>query len=86
VNISYTQEHNALGTAAPLRLVRDLDDTFLVINGDVLTTLDYRVLVRYYCEQGKILTIATHERAPPAASHQPSRRQTGVEDVQLMRD
>jgi NDP-mannose synthase len=63
VNISYAHEQNALGTAAPLLLVGDLDDTFLVMNGDVLTTLDYRELVRYHREQGNILTIATHERA-----------------------
>jgi NDP-sugar pyrophosphorylase family protein len=63
VNISYTQEQNGLGTAAPLLLVGDLDGTFLAMNGDVLTTLDYRELVRYHREQGNILTIATHERA-----------------------
>src|SRR5512133_4165372 len=31
VNITYTQEQNALGTAAPLLLVGDLEDTFLVM-------------------------------------------------------
>ena len=36
------EEDEPLGTAAPLRLVDGLDETFLVMNGDVLTTLDYR--------------------------------------------
>jgi NDP-mannose synthase len=63
VNITYVREHDALGTAAPLRLVEDLDDAFLVMNGDVLTTLDYRDLVRYHREQDNVMTIATHERA-----------------------
>jgi NDP-mannose synthase len=62
VNIEYVHEQDALGTAAPLRLVEGLDDTFLVMNGDVLTTLDYRDLVSYHRAQGNTMTIATHER------------------------
>jgi NDP-sugar pyrophosphorylase family protein len=63
VNVEYVHEQDALGTAAPLRLVKGLQDTFLAMNGDVLTTLDYRDLVRYHREMGNILTIATHERS-----------------------
>ena len=63
VEIAYVHEHKALGTAAPLRLVPGLDETFIVMNGDVLTTLDYRDLVRTHREQGNLLTIATHQRA-----------------------
>lgn len=62
VEISYVHEEEALGTAAPLRLVGDLDETFLVMNGDVLTTLDYAELVRFHRESGNVLTIATHDR------------------------
>ena len=40
-----------------------LDSTFIVMNGDVLTTLDYRDLVAYHREQGNALTIATHKRS-----------------------
>jgi NDP-mannose synthase len=63
VSIEYVHEHVALGTAAPLRLVDGLDETFLVMNGDVLTELDYRDLIHYHHEHGNVLTIATHERA-----------------------
>jgi NDP-sugar pyrophosphorylase family protein len=63
VDIRYVHEQHALGTAGPLRLVEGLDDTFVVMNGDVLTTLDYRDLVRYHREHGNALTIATRERA-----------------------
>src|SRR5262249_37835783 len=62
VDISYVHEEEALGTAAPLRLVGGLNETFLVMNGDVLTTLDYAELVRFHRENGHVLTIATHER------------------------
>jgi NDP-sugar pyrophosphorylase family protein len=63
VEITYIYEEDALGTAAPLRLVDGLDDTFIAMNGDVLTTLDYRELLRHHRERGNILTIATHNRS-----------------------
>ena len=63
VSIEYVHEAEALGTAAPLKLVEDLDDTFLVMNGDVLTELDYRDLISYHQEHGNMLTIATRKRA-----------------------
>jgi NDP-mannose synthase len=62
VNISYVQEQGALGTAGPLRLVDGLEQAFIVMNGDVLTTLDYRDLVRHHREAGNAVTIATRER------------------------
>jgi len=63
VEITYVHEQDALGTAAPLRLVDDLNDTFLVMNGDILTTLDYRDLISFHRASGNILTIATQERS-----------------------
>jgi NDP-mannose synthase len=60
--ITYFQEDQALGTAGPLRLVEGLDETFLAMNGDVLTTLDYRALVKHHRRSGNVLTIATHPR------------------------
>lgn len=62
VNISYAHEQKPLGTAGPLRLVDGLNETFIVMNGDVLTTLDYRDLVRHHREAGNAVTIATRER------------------------
>jgi NDP-sugar pyrophosphorylase family protein len=62
VDIDYVHEDEALGTAGPLRLVGDLDDTFIAMNGDVLTNLDYADLVRYHQRNGNVLTIATHDR------------------------
>jgi NDP-sugar pyrophosphorylase family protein len=60
--ITYVQEEAALGTAAPLRLVEDIDRTFIAMNGDVLTNLDYRDLLRRHRRSGNILTIATQKR------------------------
>jgi NDP-sugar pyrophosphorylase family protein len=62
VQVDYVHEPEALGTAGPLRLVNGLDSTFLVMNGDVLTTIDYADVVRHHRESGNALTIAAHER------------------------
>jgi NDP-sugar pyrophosphorylase family protein len=62
VQIRYAHEAVPLGTAGPLAGVEDLTDTFLVTNGDVLTTLDFRELFTFHEEQGAIATIAINER------------------------
>ena len=61
-SITYVQEKEALGTAGPLRLVPGLDETFVAMNGDVLTTIDFEALVRHHHESGNVFTVATHER------------------------
>lgn len=62
MNISYSYEPEPLGTAGPLSLIKGLNSTFIVANGDVLTTLDLRELVAFHKTQGGIATIAVHER------------------------
>ena len=58
--IHYTEETEPLGTIGPLGLLRDeLDDTFLVINGDVLTDLNVAAFAVQHRRQGCALTIAT---------------------------
>src|SRR3954452_16675219 len=61
-HLDYVHEPEPLGTAGPLRLVNGLDSTFLVMNGDILTTLDYGDVVRHHRASGNVLTIAAHER------------------------
>jgi NDP-sugar pyrophosphorylase family protein len=62
VGITYVREEGALGTAGPLTLVDAVDEAFLVMNGDVLTDLDYRDLVDHHRGSGNIVTIATQRR------------------------
>src|SRR5512145_1452719 len=62
LRISYSYEECPLGTAGPLSLIDGLTSTFLVTNGDVLTTLDLRDLLRFHRSQGGIATIAVHKR------------------------
>ena len=62
LHICYSIEDRPLGTAGPLSLVEGLDNTFLVMNGDVLTTLEFCDLIEYHRSQGAIATIAAYDR------------------------
>jgi NDP-sugar pyrophosphorylase family protein len=62
VRIDYHEEEEPLGTVGPLALLDDLDDSFLAMNGDVLTALNYAELVDVHREAGNMLTIASHRR------------------------
>ena len=62
VSIDYHEEEEPLGTVGPLATIDGLDDSFLVMNGDVLTALDYGELVNVHRESGNVLTIASHRR------------------------
>jgi len=62
LHIDYCFEVEPLGTAGPIRLVSDLEDDFLVMNGDLLTTLNFRDLVDSHLSHGAWGTIALHQR------------------------
>lgn len=64
--IQYTEETEPLGTVGALDLLRDhLDETFLVLNGDLITDLDLRALLRFHRQHGDELTIAVFETLVP---------------------
>jgi len=65
MRIQYVRERKPLGTAAPLRMVKGLKETFLVLNGDILTDLDYRDLVKWHKKKQAAATIATFRRHVP---------------------
>ncbi len=62
VKITYSFEEKPLGTAGPLSLLSGLDETFLVVNGDVLTTLNLSDLISKHRQSQAVATIATHYR------------------------
>ncbi len=62
LQIAYSYEECPLGTAGPLALVDGLSETFLVTNGDVLTTLSLRELIEFHKANKAIATIAAHHR------------------------
>jgi NDP-sugar pyrophosphorylase family protein len=55
-------EDEPLGTAGALRGVPGLDSTFIAMNGDVLTTLDYERLVDFHRDCQAVLTVSMHTR------------------------
>ncbi len=61
VRISYSFEKKPLHTIAPLKLIKNLPETFLVMNGDLLTDLDFRKLAAYHQSRKTLLTVATYD-------------------------
>jgi NDP-mannose synthase len=62
MRIDYSLEDKPLGTMGPLRLIGDLPAQFLVMNGDVLTDLDFARLYDDHAASGAIFTISSSAR------------------------
>lgn len=63
VHIDYSYESKPLGTAGPLSQIEGLnDETFLMMNADVLTNINYAELVSYHKANGAIATVSAYER------------------------
>jgi len=64
--IDFVEELQPTGTAGSLASVEGLEDgPFLVMNGDLLTTLDYAALVDFHQRRQAELTIALHQKPVP---------------------
>ena len=61
VDIKYVTEDRPLGTAGALGLMDTPQETLLVINGDILTQVDFRAMLAYHREHGADLTVAVHQ-------------------------
>jgi NDP-mannose synthase len=62
LNLQYVDEEEPTGTAGSLANVPGLNKTFIVMNGDLLTDIDFDKLVSFHRERGAMLTIAAHKR------------------------
>lgn len=62
LEIRYTREKEPLGTAGPLTLLKALSDPVLVVNGDLLTTLDFARLLEFHGAQKAHATISLFPR------------------------
>lgn len=60
--IDYSLEDEPLGTMGPLKLIDDLPDNFLVMNGDVLTDLDFADFHDEHVHSHRIFTISSKSR------------------------
>jgi NDP-sugar pyrophosphorylase family protein len=62
LKIDYSLEKKALSTMAPLKLIKDLPNDFLVMNGDILTDLDYDKFYENHVNNQNIFTISSYQR------------------------
>lgn len=62
VRIDYSLESEPLGTMGPLRLISDLPENFLVMNGDILTDLDFSSFHDEHVASGSIFSISAKTR------------------------
>lgn len=67
LTIRYSLETKPLGTAGPLKKVKALKDDFLVVNGDELTTLDFRALYDHHLEKKADMTVAVQMQTTQSA-------------------
>ncbi|MCX7826989.1 MAG: sugar phosphate nucleotidyltransferase, partial [Verrucomicrobiae bacterium] len=68
VRLYISQEKEPLGTAGPLTLLRDrLTEPFIVMNGDILSLIDFGDLVRYAIGKDALLTITVKKEITPFA-------------------
>jgi Nucleoside-diphosphate-sugar pyrophosphorylase involved in lipopolysaccharide biosynthesis/translation initiation factor 2B, gamma/epsilon subunits (eIF-2Bgamma/eIF-2Bepsilon) len=60
--IDYSEEKEALGTMGPLKIIDDLPEDFLVMNGDVITDLNFAEFYKLHTLSDSIFTISTYSR------------------------
>lgn len=62
VRIKYLHEDLPLGTAGPLAKIEDFREPLLVLNGDILTDLNFSKLYRSHLDSGADITIAAYDK------------------------
>ncbi|EAI4440788.1 TPA: nucleotidyltransferase family protein [Campylobacter lari] len=61
VEISYIKEKQKLGTAGALSLVKDMKKSFIVMNGDILTKLDFDQLIQEHKKSKAVMSVVLRE-------------------------
>lgn len=62
IKIDYSLEEIPLSTMGPLTIIDDLPDNFLIMNGDVLTNLDFNAFYADHIRRKSNFTIGAHRR------------------------
>ena len=62
IKIDYSLEKKRLGTMGPLKLMNDLPDDFLIMNGDVLTDLNFESFFTEHVKNKRNFTISSKSR------------------------
>jgi mannose-1-phosphate guanylyltransferase len=69
INISYSLEKTPMGTGGAIKYAEDKighDEPFLVLNGDIFTTLDYGALIKKHKESNAVATVALYRVKDPS--------------------
>jgi NDP-sugar pyrophosphorylase family protein len=83
MNVRFSHEEQRLGTCGPLSLLRDqLDEPFVLMNGDVLTTMDFAKASAFAAGLDASLTIVTKEIVTPFAFGKVLAQDNYIVDVQ----
>jgi NDP-sugar pyrophosphorylase family protein len=61
VDIRYVKEDQPLGTVGALSLLEESEEPLLVINGDILTRVDFRAMLHFHREHKADLTVAVRQ-------------------------
>ena len=62
IKIDYSLEDKPLSTMGPLKLIDDLPNNFLIMNGDVLTDLNYNNFYDFHVQNRKYFTISSYKQ------------------------
>jgi NDP-sugar pyrophosphorylase family protein len=62
IKIDYSLEDKPLSTMGPLKLINDLPENFLVMNGDILSDINYGAFYDEHCKEKNIFTISAAKR------------------------
>ena len=88
-NITYLREEQPLGTMGPVRNVPRPDRPFLVMNGDLLTDLDFKRLYEHHLAGDALLTVAVHQGEVPVSlgvlEYDDTRQVTGFREKPTLR-
>jgi len=88
VEIHYVKEEQPLGTAGALSLLDASDEPLLVINGDILTHIDFRAMLDFHREHQADMTVAVRQyefRVPYGVVETDSMTITNVSEKPMIR-
>jgi NDP-sugar pyrophosphorylase family protein len=62
ITIDYSFEESPMGTMGPIALINDLPDNFLVMNGDILSDIDYKSFYDLHVNENSLFSISSFIR------------------------
>jgi dTDP-glucose pyrophosphorylase len=89
VAIDYVNEDEPLGTAGAISLLEQSDDPILVMNGDILTKVDFGAMLAFHRDHGALMTIAVREeefQLPFGVVRANGESVTGIDEKPLLRE